>query len=116
MADNINLSQDILDLNTAKQNLEQLVEEVNREHAHKVIIQDNKPAAVLVNVEDYQELQEQLLAMELQMALYETKEAEKKGELVDWDEQAAELGIELKSTPKPEGYDQMIPARYCYVS
>ncbi len=112
MSEILNIEQDILDLDSVRENLSRLVDEVNLEHTSKVIIKDNKPAALLINISDYQDLQDRLTAIELQIALYETKEAEKRGELISWEEQALELGIELTDTPKPDGYDQLVPERY----
>ncbi len=114
MHEDLNLERDLIDLKTMRKNLTQIVDEVSNEHAYKVIIKNNKPAAVLVNVSDYQTLQDRVLALELQIALQETIEADKRGELFDWDETIAELGIELSDEgyEKPEGYDHMIPKRY----
>jgi prevent-host-death family protein len=114
MSENLDLERDLIDLKTMRKNLNQIVEEVSKEHTQKVIIKNNKPAAILVNVSDYQDLQNRLLAIELQMGLQETIEADKRGELYDWDETVAELGIELseEEPEKPEGYEQMIPERY----
>lgn len=104
MLEDFNLEEDIIDLKTARKNLSQIVDEVANDHAHKVIIKNNKAAAVLVNVADYQALQDQLLAMELQMAYQEAKEAGEKGELKDWDDLVAELGIELSELPEEPKY------------
>jgi PHD/YefM family antitoxin component YafN of YafNO toxin-antitoxin module len=110
----MDLEKDLIDVKTMRKNLNQIVDEVSRDHAQKVIIKNDRSAALLVNVSDYQALQDRLLALELQMGLQETIEADKRGELFDWDETVAELGIELsdEEPEKPEGYEQMIPERY----
>lgn len=113
-----NLQKDTLDLKTVSENLEEIVDELTREHNHKVIIKDDQPAAVLVSASAYQELQDRLLALELQIAYQETLEAAQRGELHDWDEVKVRLNIQVSDEipPKPEGYDEMIPERYRNVS
>lgn len=112
MAQPINFAQDILDVSEAKATLDQIVAEVERDHNHKVILYNSKPAVVLVNVNDYEELQERLFALEFQLGIREMKEADARGELRDWDEMLAGWGITLAPTPKPKGYDEMIPKKY----
>jgi prevent-host-death family protein len=117
MFEKLNLIEDILDLDTTRANLDQIVDEVADDHAQKVIIRNNKPAALLVNIADFQAMQEHILAMEFEMGIREMKEEQKRDELFDWDETLEELGIDLKGKrEKPEGYDLVIPERYRHVS
>lgn len=114
MSENLDLERDLIDFKTMRKNLNQIVEEVSEEHTQKVIIKNNKPAAILVNVSDYQDLRNRLLAIELQLALQETIEQDQNGDTVELEELARELGIELsdEEPKKPEGYEQMIPEKY----
>lgn len=80
MKNKFQLGRNILDLTTAKNNLEEIVNEVLEEHNEKLLIVDNQPAVVLVNVEDYQNLQWQLEILELRLASYQAKEEYKRGE------------------------------------
>src|SRR5438105_9170166 len=114
MNEDNNNPEDVLDFKTAKRNLAQIIDEIGSEHGHKVIIKNKQTSVVVVNMADYQALQDRLLAMELEKALLETLEAGKRGELYDWDELMTELGIDLSNQvyEKPEGYDQMIPEKY----
>ncbi len=108
MSGDLNLEDDIIDLKTMRRNLSQIVDEVRSDHTHKVIIKNNKPAAILVNVADYQALQNRLLAMELEMGLREMIEEDSRGELVDLDDLAAEFGIDLSKAPtQPKNYEEV---------
>jgi prevent-host-death family protein len=53
-----------LDLDSAKEKFLELVDEVSRYHTQKVIIKNNKPAALLVNVADYQAILDRLAELE----------------------------------------------------
>jgi prevent-host-death family protein len=116
MFEKLNLVEDILDLDTARENLDQIVGEVADDHTPKVIIRNNKPAALLINIADFQAMQDHIFAMEFEMGIREMKEERERGELYSWTKQVEELGIELKVPEKPEGYDLMIPEKYRHVS
>lgn len=104
----ISPTQDILDINTLSENLNEIITEVLDNHADKIIIKDNKPAALLINVEDYQALYDRVLALELEIELLLTLEAEEKGELDDWDEVTAKLGLQQIRFDTPEEYERYI--------
>jgi PHD/YefM family antitoxin component YafN of YafNO toxin-antitoxin module len=61
-----------------------------------VIIRKGKPSVVVMRVEDFQAVQDRLLAMELQEAYRQAKEEEARGELIDLDDLAAEFGFSEK--------------------
>lgn len=110
-----NLRDDIIGLTTMRKNLAQIVDEVETDHSQKVIIRNGKPSVMLVSVDDFQDMQDQLLALELQLGLRQALEEEKRGELIELDDLAAEFGIDMSQfdySEKPEGYDQMIPQRF----
>ncbi len=111
--ENLNPERDIISLQTMKKNLAQIVDEVANANSHKIIIKNNKATAILLSVSDYQAMQDRLQAMELEISLREMREEDARGELVDWDDLVAELGIELSEIPdEPEGYDLRVPKRY----
>lgn len=109
----INLKEDIINLSDMRKNLKQFVDEVETEHNQKVIIRNGKPTAMLLSVDEYQEMQDRITALELQLGLRQMLEEHKRGELGELDDLAAEFGIDMSQfdySQKPEGYDQMIPA------
>jgi PHD/YefM family antitoxin component YafN of YafNO toxin-antitoxin module len=113
----INVKEDIIDLETMGQNLAQIVSEVSEDHASKIIIQDNKPAAILMNVSDFQEMQDRIQAMELYLAMFDTMQEHEHGETIELDDLAAEFGVKLSENySKPGGYDALIPEVYRNVS
>ncbi len=114
MIEGFNLKEDILNITEMRKNLPQILDEVAEEHTYKVVLRHGKPAVVMLNIDEFQEMQDRLLAMELEMGLREALEEHKRGELVSVDElideMAVEYGVDLsKLPPKPKGYDEMIP-------
>lgn len=111
----INIKEDIINLSDMRKNLKRFVDEVGTEHNQKVIIRNGKTTAILMSIDEYQEIQDYILALELQLGLFQALEEQKRGELIELDELAARLGIDMNQfdfSQKPEGYEQMIPVRY----
>lgn len=108
--------QEVIDLETMRHNLDEIVDRVADDHTSVVIDRGDKSVAVLVNLADYQEMQERLLAAELQEAVKQAFEEDAHGEMIDLEDFAAELGVELtdndEDEEEPEGYRDMIPKEY----
>jgi prevent-host-death family protein len=88
------LENDIVGITEARANFTALVDDVEREHAQKVIIRNGRAAAVLVNVADLQALQDRILAMELETAYKMALAEEKRGELLTLDTMVTNLGFD----------------------
>lgn len=107
-------SQDIIGLTDMRRNLAQIVEDVETTGSQKVVIRKGRPSVVVISVAEFEKLQNQVLAIELEESLNQAREEQKRGELIELDVLAAKFGFSEADFPdvmqKPEGYDQMKPA------
>jgi len=108
-----NVQEDIIGLTHLRKHLAQIAEDIEMTGSQKIVIRKGKPSLVVMRASDFQEVQDRLLAMELQEAYRQTKTEEASGELIDLDDLAAEFGFAEADFPdvmeKPENYDKMIP-------
>lgn len=106
------LSQDIIGLTDMRRNLAQIIEDVETTGSQKVVIRKGRPAVVVISVREFEDLQNRLLAMELEEGLRQAREEQKRGELIELDALAAKFGFSEADFPdvmkKPEGYDQQV--------
>lgn len=116
-ADMLNLdfspTKDIIGLTDMRNHLAEIVEDVETTGSQKIIIRKGKPSVVVISVLEFEDMQNRILAMELERGYSQAREEEKRGELIELDELAAAFGFKESDFPdimeKPEGYDQMIP-------
>ena len=103
---------DILDEEGLTEQFEQIFEDVANGYSQKVLLKDDRQILVVTNADNYLGAEQRLFALELEETVKEMIEEDARGELDDLDSLAERLGITLdRNTPKPVGYDQMIPEK-----
>ncbi len=96
----IDVMQDIISLSELKDNPNAAIDAVQLHHATKIVTRRGKPAAVIVNLEDYLKLKEALAeaeAREIRQLYQNFVEADRRGETGSSDELWQHFGLK---TPK----------------
>lgn len=82
--------------------------------AYQAISNDESVSTITMDATQFKTIYDSLFALKVQISLLEMIEAEKRGEVLNIHEVAAQFGITLSHEPheKPEDYEQMIPESY----
>ena len=101
----VDVTQDIISLSELKDNPNAVVDEVQLNHTTKIITRRGKPAAVIVNLEDYIKLKEALeeaQAREISYLHQNFIEAEDRGEIGTSDELWQHFGLKQPERTRRE--------------
>jgi prevent-host-death family protein len=103
---------DIIGLTDMRRNLAEIIEDVETTGSQKVVIRKGRPSVVVISVAEFEDLQNRLLAMELEAGLRQAREEQQRGELLELDELAAKFGLGEADFPdvlqQPTGYAQKV--------
>lgn len=92
-------TKNIIPISEARKNIFKIAEEVQKPDNHYILTEKGRPKAVLMSVEEFDSLMEDLEILGNPKIMANIKKAEeefKKGEYQSWEEVKKELGLERK--------------------